>query len=495
MRETLKRLSKIIIGYGAIQWAGPFISLILTPIITRILLPSDYGIADYLLTVVSALSTFALLALPQAITTHFNDRPEDFAWQRTVTGSALAIAATSGTTVGLILFLGAPILTARTAILADYTGLVRLIGLSFGFGIMSSALTASAQAGLRVRWGMTFSLINISFTVLGNLLFIVILRLGVTGMVLTPVVTGLAVWVTNMILMRKVIGRPTLMMIRQLLRSGLLLLPTMLSGWILQVSDRLILGEFVSATALGHYTIADRMADLVYVAMAPIYAAWTPLALASQHQDEGMARYVTISRYLIAAVLVMGLGIGLFATEILLILTRSAYLPAAPYVGFLGYMHVFSGFGTMLSTGAIMGKQLASVSVTVLLGALTNIGLNLLLIPTYGIWGATAATMIGYGVPQIVLYWWLQRRYPIPYPMGKFIAALVIQFSLQMLGLWVPAISFPIRLAMKIGIFTILPFSFIVLGMVTRFELLQAYLFARNQLRLGWGALASVDTV
>ena len=281
MRDTLKRLIKIIVGYGAIQWAGPVVSLLLTPIITRILLPSDYGVADYLLTVTSALSTLALLALPQAITTHYNDIPEDVSWQRTVTGSAVTIAFVSGLLVGGVLFVSAPALTARIPVLEGYTGLIRLIGLSFTFGLMSSALTSAAQAGLRVRWGMVFSLTNIGFTLLGNLLFIVILRLGVTGMILTPIITGISVWIANVILMRKAIGRPTWAVTGQLLQSGLILLPTMLSVWVLQVSDRLILGSFVSTTALGHYAIANRMANLVYVEMVPIYSTWTPLALAS----------------------------------------------------------------------------------------------------------------------------------------------------------------------------------------------------------------------
>jgi O-antigen/teichoic acid export membrane protein len=491
MRETLQRLIKLIVGYGAVQWAGPLVSLIFTPIITRFLLPDDYGVADYLLTITSALSTLALIALPQAITTHFNDRPEDLPWQRTVTGSGFVIALISGVGFGFALFLCAPILTARVPIISEYTNLVRLIGLAFGFGVMVSVLTSTAQAALRVRWGMVFSLVSIGFTVIGNLLFIVILRLGVTGMILTPIVTGFAVWIATLTLMRSMIGRPSLDVVKMLLRSGGLLLPTMMAGWILQVSDRLILGQFVSATALGHYAIANRMASLVYVAMAPIYAAWTPLALASQHQEQAMERYINISRYLIVAVLLIGLGIGLFATEILIVLTRPNYLPAAPYVGFLAYMHVFSGFGTILYTGALMGKKLGSVSITVVIGALINIGLNLLLIPSYGVWGATIATMVGYGVPQVVLYQWLQRRYPIPYPMGHFMAALGVQFALQVISLLVPALVFPLRIAIKLAIFAILPFSFIVLGMITKFELIQAYLFTRNQLRLGWARLHS----
>jgi O-antigen/teichoic acid export membrane protein len=482
MIDLLKRLTRLVIGYGAVQWAGPLISLVFTPIITRVLLPSDYGVADYLLTLTSAFATLALVAMPQAITTHFNDHPEDNAWQRTVTGSGFVIALVFGLSFGLLLFFVAPILTTAIPIIGAYTDLVRLIGLSFVFGITSSVLVATAQAALRVRWGMVFSLLSIGFTVVGNLLFIVILRLGVTGMILTPIVTGFAVWVATLALMRGMIGRPSLNVVRILLRSGALLLPTMLSGWILQVSDRLILGQFVSATALGHYAIANRMAGLVYVAMAPIYAAWTPLALASQHQEQAMERYVAISRYLIAAVLLVGLGIGLFATEILIVLTRPAYLPAAPYVGFLAYMHVFSGFGTVLYTGALMGKKLGAVSITVMIGALANIAFNLLLIPRFGIWGATVATMIGYGLPQAILYGWLQRHYPIPYPMGRFLAALGIQLVLQMAGLLVPSLVFPVRVAVKLGIFAILPLSFLGLGMITKMELIQGKVFLRNQI-------------
>jgi O-antigen/teichoic acid export membrane protein len=446
-------------------------------------LPSDYGVADYLLTLTSALSTLALVALPQAITTHFNDRPEDWEWQRQVTGSGVIIALVSGLSFGLLLFSVAPVLTAKVPIIGEYTNLVRLIGLAFSFGIMSSVLVATAQAALRIRWGMVFSLLSIGFTVVGNLLFIVILRLGVTGMILTPIVTGFAVWAATILLMRGMIGRPSLNVVKMLLHSGALLLPTMMSGWILQVSDRLILGQFVSATALGHYAIANRMAGLVYVAMAPIYAAWTPLALANQHQEQAIERYVTVSRYLITAVLLVGLGIGLFATEILIILTRPAYLPAAPYVGFLAYMHVFSGFGTVLYTGALMGKKLGAVSITVMIGALANIAFNLLLIPRFGIWGATVATIIGYGLPQAILYGWLQRHYPIPYPMGRFLTALSIQFLLQIAGLFVPAVVFPVRLAIKLGIFAILPLSFIGLGMITRMELMQGKDFLRGQVQ------------
>ena len=488
MRDLLKRLTRMVIGYGAVQWAGPFLSLIFTPIITRALTPADYGVADYLLTLASAFSTLALFALPTALLTHFNDQPDDPFWRRAVTGSAYTIATISGLACGAWLLVFAPTLTARVSILAPYTSLVQLIGATFFFGVTGSILLAASQAALRVRWGMVFSLVTLVGTFAGNIAFVVILRLGVTGMILTPIVTGLATWLVGMVLVRGMLGLPNRRVTKMLLRSGGILLPTMLAAWALQVSDRLFLGQYVGEAGLGYYAIANRMAGLVGVAMAPIYAAWTPLALAMQQQTRAAERYISMSRYLIAAVLMIGLGISLFATEILIILTRPAYLPAAPYVGFLVYMHIFSGFGAVFSTGALLGKQLASFTGAVVIGAIVNMLLNILLIPRYGVWGATLSTVIGYALPQIILYLVLQQRFPIAYPIGRFLAALGIEFVLMLIGLLLPATNIPLRVGLKLLLFAVLPLSYLWLGLISVFEAQQARLFVRHRVGVALGA-------
>jgi O-antigen/teichoic acid export membrane protein len=107
MRHTLQRFSRITLGYGLVQWAGPFLSLIFTPIITRFLSPADYGVADYILTISSALSTLAAFALPQALVAHYNDHM-DADWHQRLTGSALAISLATSLSIGTVLFGGAP---------------------------------------------------------------------------------------------------------------------------------------------------------------------------------------------------------------------------------------------------------------------------------------------------------------------------------------------------------------------------------------------------
>ncbi len=484
MRVILKRLAKMMTGYGAVQWAGPFLSFIFTPIITRILTPSDYGVADFVLTVASAVGTVALFALPQALTAHFNDQTTDD-WKRHIIGSALAASWIIGIPIGLALIVFAPQVAQSTFGNPSYIPLFRLVGATVAFGVCSTVLTTAAQAWLRVRWGMLLSATAILMTVLGNVLYIIVLRLGATGMVLTAVTTGVTTGLVALVMMRHTVGSPSKAIMGILFRSGGLLFPTMISAWALQVIDRFFLVQYVTTASLGHYAIANKIASLLYVAMAPLYLAWTPLALSMQHDDPIVRqRYAIMARYIIGAVLAAALGLGLFATEILIVFTRTPYLPAAPYVGFLAYVHVFSGISTVLYTSALAGKQLKAISTTTIAGAVVNVLLNFILIPPYGVWGATVATVIGYAVPTISLYLLLRTRFPVPYPVWRVAGALGAQFILLGIGLFVPPIGLVLRVTIKLIIFVLLPLSFVLLGVITPYEIRQLGVVAGNTLRV-----------
>jgi O-antigen/teichoic acid export membrane protein len=480
MRQTLKRLAKMVAGYGMVQWAGPFLSLIFTPIITRILTPADYGVADYVSTVGAAIGTVALLALPQAVVAHFNDQAS-VAWQRSVTGTGLTLATMVGVLVGAGLVVFAPDLAQASPLTHGYVYLFQWMGMTAVFGMAGPVLMSAAQAALRVRWGMALSLTSILGTVVGNVLFIVILRMGVAGMVLTPIVTSVAFCVVALTLTRGLIGRPSGTMACLLLVTGVTLLPAAVSGWVLQVADRIFLAQYVSAQELGYYAIANRIATLVYVVLAPLLTAYTPLALSMQHNPDAPQSYAKLARYLLAVTLCAGLALGLFANELLQILTRTEYLPAAVYVGFLTYMQTFGVIGTILYVGGVAGKQFTGIMWTAVAGAAVNLALNATLIPAYGVWGATVATVVGYAVSPALLFFWLQRRYPVPYPVAKMAGAMAIQFGLMAIGLAIPPLPFLVGVGVKSVVWLLLPLSLIPLGMITPSERQQLGLAVQRQ--------------
>jgi O-antigen/teichoic acid export membrane protein len=481
MRQILKRLIRMVAGYGLIQWAGPFLSLLFTPLITRVLTPGDYGVADYINTVGGAIATIALFALPQAVVAHFNNHPET-SWQRHITGSAFTISLVIGIVGGAGVFLAAPALAAATPLTQDYANLFRLLGATLVFSLGGAILVSAAQAALQVRWGMILSVTAVVCTVFGNVFFILVLRLGVVGMLLTPATLSVATFLVALILTRRMIGPPVRAVANRLLRTGATLLPSTLAAWGLLVADRLILAQYVSAEQLGFYAIANKIASLLYVMIAPLFAAYVPLALSLQNDPLAKQRYASLARYIIGAVLFASLALGLYATEILAVLTRTAYLPAAKYVGLLSYMHVFGAIYTVLSTGSLAGKRFAAITWTSIIGVGVNLALNFWLIPIWGVWGATIATFLSYAVSPVLLYFWLRRRYPIPYPAARITLAVLVQIGLLALGQLIPAQAFLIDVAIKLLLLLSLPIAFILLRIITPYEVEQGLLFIRVRL-------------
>ena len=158
----------------------------------------------------------------------------------------------------------------------------------------------------------------------------------------------------------------------------------MLAGWALQVSDRLFLGQHVTDTEMGYYAIRQQGGQSGRRAMTPIYLAWTPLALAVQNQNGATERYVNMSRYLVVAVFMAGLAVGLFATEILIVLTTSCLSTRRPLRGLSGVRLYLQWVRCCVLHGAMIGKQLASVSGAVDDGAVINVLAEYGLVPRFG---------------------------------------------------------------------------------------------------------------
>ncbi len=73
-----------------------------------------------------------------------------------------------------------------------------------------------------------------------------------------------------------------------------------------------------------------------------------------------------------------------------------AYYESWKYVPFLVMAEVFSSLVTFLGSFYMVSKKNATVPLAIFVGAVANIGLNFLLIPRYGVMGASFATLLSY---------------------------------------------------------------------------------------------------
>ena len=63
-----------------------------------------------------------------------------------------------------------------------------------------------------------------------------------------------------------------------------------------------------------------------------------------------------------------------------------------------------------------------------------NVGLNLVLIPPYGMIGAAIATVAGYTLMFVLMAWHAQRIYPVPYQWRRIVTSVAAAVGLLLIG-------------------------------------------------------------
>jgi O-antigen/teichoic acid export membrane protein len=91
---------------------------------------------------------------------------------------------------------------------------------------------------------------------------------------------------------------------------------------------------------------------------------------------------------------------------------------------------MFYGVYNVLIVGVSIRRKTWLAVVYMTISALTNVGLNLILIPLYGSIGAALSTLLAYAVLAMIAYIVNQRIYPVPFELGLFSIALLIGIAL-----------------------------------------------------------------
>jgi PST family polysaccharide transporter len=192
---------------------------------------------------------------------------------------------------------------------------------------------------------------------------------------------------------------------RRLLGEGFPLLLGSLAVMIYMRSDVLMLGKMAGFKAAGIYCAAAQITEacaLLPLALAPalfpILVRWRKLGPRYYKQQFG--------RLFLGAALA-GLAISLFLTvaarPIVLLLYGPQFLPAAKVLVIHGWATIFVFLGIAQSGYDITEGLTWAATQRATIGAVTNIGLNFILIPKYGATGAAIATLISYGCSAFLL--------------------------------------------------------------------------------------------
>jgi O-antigen/teichoic acid export membrane protein len=197
------------------------------------------------------------------------------------------------------------------------------------------------------------------------------------------------------------------------LRYALPLLPAGLSVWVLDRSDRLVIGHYLGPGSVGVYSASYALASLLMLLQTPLQITLFPKVSALWESDRATAvRYVSLSNKLFLTLAIpFVVGVAAVAGPVL---TRLGNEELGAQGG--GVLTLLVAAGVMLWGVSIMMAQLFfGARRTVPIGFVTvgaaalNLLLTLLLVPAWGISGAAFATLVSYLATCLALYL-LSRR-------------------------------------------------------------------------------------
>ncbi|MCL1049587.1 flippase [Shewanella abyssi] len=172
--------------------------------------------------------------------------------------------------------------------------------------------------------------------------------------------------------------------------------------------DQIMLEQLSSTSEVGLYAVAARMSEVWYFFADAIVISLFPSLLLLKQQNNNkkyLVRLQKLSDILLLLGFVLAIFVTIIAKPFIGVVFGSDYLSSALILQIHIWACVFVFMRSMVSKWLIVEDLLRYSLISHGLGAVINVIVNYLLIPTYGGVGAAAATLISYFVASYLAFW------------------------------------------------------------------------------------------
>jgi len=215
---------------------------------------------------------------------------------------------------------------------------------------------------------------------------------------------------------RPVLDRP---LMRSAVGTSLPLVPHELLKWGLAGSDRVILERNVSAAALGNYSLGYTFGNTVGMFSYAMIYAFMPMVNRKLGEGDPRNEVPPLGTIVILTSCFVALGAAVVLPPAIRLMAPPAYHGGAVVVPWVALALYFQALYNVWSTGTVFSRRTGSVALVTFIGAGTNIALNIILVPRYGIIAAAVTTAIGYALMAVLHAQLARKLFPIPWEYGR----------------------------------------------------------------------------
>ena len=390
------------------------IPFLLLPILTRVFTPEEYGLVTLITAAIAIMGAFTGLSVHGAVNVKYFDK--EINHPKFVGASLMVLAGSTCVVLVFLLFAGDK-LSAWIHLPKQW--------------LMIAAIASAAQFIINIRltmWQVQEQAIRYGFFQVTQTLFNLALSLALVfwmvlgwqgrawGIVLAIIVFG-SLAIVSLHREKLVNWRGDKQYAKAAMRFGVPLIPHIIGGLMIAMSDRIILSSIVDVQSVGHYAVGIQMAMAIGLLADALSKSYGPHLFKTLSNDTiGRDEDVVRNTYLVfIAFLVVAFIYSLILPFIYKIFVGSAFQDSVEIAKIASFGYAFSGMYYAIANFLFFYRKTGSLSILTFTCGLINIIMTYWLVNLLGVIGAAWSLLI----IQVIFFfgaWWLVQKYhPLPW--------------------------------------------------------------------------------
>jgi O-antigen/teichoic acid export membrane protein len=253
---------------------------------------------------------------------------------------------------------------------------------------------------------------------------------GIFGAVMGLLISSFFVFLIMASLIISEIGIkiPKFTHIREYLAFGLPTVPGNLSSWVVNSSDRYVIGIFLSTAFVGYYSPGYTLGNIINMFLAPL-AFMLPAVLAKYYDENNLKEVKTVLRYSLKYFLALAIpsafGLSLLSKPILTILSTPEIASQGYLITpFVAVSVVLFGAYAVISHIIVLEKKTKITGAIWVIAAILNLALNIVVVPYMGILGAAITTLIAFTFAFVLTFFYSFKYFKFDIDFGFILKSI-----------------------------------------------------------------------
>lgn len=326
---------------------------------------------------------------------------------------------------------------------------------------------------------VTVNFCNLGLNLLLSIFFVVYRKEGIIGVYKGYILSSAAVMLYLVIINSKTYRfQFNKIMLKNMLKYSLGLIPGNISGTILTLSDRYFLSGYRNYSETGVYSIGYKFGMLIVTLfIAPFRSIFTPYKFEIWKNDDAQNKFKDIfNEYHFLGLFVM-LGVAIYSRTAIKLISSNEFSNAYKIVPLVLFSYFIYGESCFYGIGIQFKNKTYIDGIIMIFGSIINIVFNFLLIPGLGMYGAALSTCISYSAMDILYIWIALPMYYVKYDFKRIFINYLISVLTYGLYYLVSIHDFPLFVEAISGLFILtLYIYFCILFKFTDYKTIMKYI-------------------